>query len=77
VLRIEGVHWDGNDLRLGFTAVAGHSYSVLYRDSLAEASWLKLTDVDAVSVMMVLEVRDPNAGERAARYYQLVTPAIR
>ncbi len=61
-------------LTLRFNGVTGHTYSVLYRDSAAEGSWLKLMDAGPLSCDCPTEVQDtaPASGQR---FYLLVTPA--
>lgn len=59
-----------------FTAVAGHTYSVLYRDSLSPGGWTKLADVPAPAVTGPVMITDDTLGPDGQRYYQVVTPKI-
>ena len=61
-------------IRLGFNAVAGKTYTLLYRDSLNEGVWLKLADFAAQSMSTFVEFNDPAVGNAKSRYYRLVTP---
>ncbi|MDB6056012.1 MAG: hypothetical protein JWN25_3535, partial [Verrucomicrobiales bacterium] len=65
-----------NSISLSFSAVAGKSYSVLYRDSLAQGSWLKLSDVSPQSQDGLVTVQDSTVRNPAGRFYLIVTPAI-
>ncbi len=62
-------------LRLRFTAQAGQTYTVQYRDSLRTGSWLKLVDVAAPTTTQAVEITDPAPASFPARYYRLVSPA--
>ncbi|MGC3961266.1 MAG: lamin tail domain-containing protein [Verrucomicrobiota bacterium] len=65
----------GANVTLTFYAVADHSYSVLYKNTLAETEWSKLTDV-AVSPTNGLKTVTDALGGSFGRFYQLVTPAL-
>lgn len=74
--QIDSTQRDGNMVKLIFTAQAGKTYSVLYRDAFdATHPWLKLRDVSAQAVTGPFTVVDSNAGTSNTRFYQLVTPA--
>lgn len=73
-LHVEAITVAGPTTVLRFTAVAGRSYSVLYRDELNEGAWSKLTDVSAPAMTQPIEVAD-EAAPRTGRFYRLVTPA--
>jgi hypothetical protein len=61
-------------VKLTFQAAANRSYSVLFKNSLTDPSWQKLTDVTPSSVPVTMEITDPyNSG--SVRFYHLVTPA--
>ena len=65
----------GTDFTLGFTAAAGNSYSVLFRDALDPAHpWMKLLDVPAPESAGFVSVTDSNAPPET-RFYRVVTPA--
>jgi hypothetical protein len=73
-LRLSAVPQADGTVVLRFNGVTGHTYSVLYRDSAAEAPWLKLADAGPLSCDCEAEVPDmaPASGQR---FYLLVTPA--
>jgi len=74
-LRIDSVDWSSGTpsvLQIRFTAVAGQTYTVQYRDSLSAGGWLKLADVQPVT--QSVEVPDPTVTNSTTRYYRLVTP---
>ena len=59
---------------LRFTAVAGKTYSVQFRDSPDAAPWSKIVDVPAQSVTEQMTVTDPTATGMTQRFYRLITP---
>ncbi len=61
-------------MELSFVAVADHSYTVEYRDSLSEGTWLPLELVPALSTpaTRVVNVSDPEFS--ATRFYRIRTP---
>src|SRR5204862_4075303 len=77
-LQVDSVVWlDGPSspaVRIGFTAIAGLTYTVQYRDSLSTGGWLKWMDVPSQSLTQTVEVNDPAATNSTARYYRIVTP---
>ena len=74
-LLIEDVVRDGNTLLFTFTAQAGQTYSVLYRDVLdASHPWSKLADIPAQAVTGPFTFTDTTATP-TRRFYQVVTPA--
>ena len=60
---------------LTFTAAAGHTYTVQYRNFLGVGSWQKLNDVAARPTDGPVQVVDPTAGASGQRFYRVVTPA--
>ena len=74
-LHIDSVDWSSGTssvLQIRFTAVAGQTYTVQYRDSLSAGGWLKLADVQPVT--QSVEVADPTVANSTTRYYRIVTP---
>jgi hypothetical protein len=65
----------GSEVTLIFQAVANKSYSVLYKNSLADAEWVKLADIPAEPAAGPVEVPD-SLEEGTMRFYRLVTPAV-
>jgi len=65
----------GNNLAFTFTAQAGQTYSVLYRDALDAAHpWTKLEDIPAQPVTGPFTYTDTTATP-SSRFYEIVTPA--
>jgi hypothetical protein len=61
-------------LRLRFTAGAGQTYTVQFRDSLAGGGWSKLTDVPAQPSAQTIEITDPILPASEQRFYRIVSP---
>ena len=72
-LRIDATS-DALNVRLTFFAVAGRSYSVVYRDEAATGPWTKLIDVAARATNRVAELLVPKAGPPQQRFYRLICP---
>ena len=66
----------GTTFSITFTAMAGKSYTVQYRDSLSSGFWQKLADVAPQAASTVVQVNDSGANGAANRYYRIVTPAV-
>lgn len=75
VLAIDLVNNVNGTATLQIGAVAGRTYTILYRDEVAHGSWLKLVDVPAQAANRVVAVNDVNAGGVDVRFYRVVTPA--
>jgi hypothetical protein len=74
-LLIENPILVGNTLTFIFTAQAGQTYSVLYRNALDAAHpWIKLTDIPAQAVTGPFTFTDTTATP-SSRFYEVVTPA--
>jgi hypothetical protein len=76
-LRVESVVWSAGQppiLSIRFTAVAGLSYTIQYRDSLTAGAWWKLADVLAQGATESVQVSDAGAGNSPRRYYRIVSP---
>jgi len=77
-LQIDSTAWvggPGSGAQIRFTAVAGRSYTVQYRDSLSGGAWLKLHDVEPPLTTQAVEVVDSAGDHPATRYYRLITPS--
>jgi hypothetical protein len=74
VLKLSAVVSGNNSVTLQFTAVAGKSYTIQYRNSLSTGGWLKLSDVAPAGTTESRSIVDPNAGTQ--RYYRIVTPQV-
>lgn len=59
-----------------FTATAGKTYSVFYKNSLNDPTWTKLNDVPAQGTTGEIGVTDSTAGSATARFYQVITPQV-
>ena len=70
-LRLEVPTLSGG-VRVRFSAVSNHTYSVLYADQLPAGSWTKLADVPARSTNHVETIPDPSATTN--RFYRVVVP---
>jgi hypothetical protein len=59
-----------------FTATAGKTYSVLFKNALSDPTWTKLSDVPAQGTTAEIGVVDPNVGGASRRFYQVATPQV-
>jgi hypothetical protein len=59
---------------LEFNAVAGKTYSILYRDSLSTGVWLRLIDIPPQETTHNMTVYDASVEPSAPRFYRLRTP---
>ncbi len=71
-LRVEASATDIGAVAINFGAIAGHTYTIQYREDFENAAWKRLTDVPARAFDGVERVSDPAFG--AGRYYRVVTP---
>jgi hypothetical protein len=67
---------NGSICALTLSVAAGRSYSVLYKNSLGDPTWIKLSDINPPPVAGVVHVTDFTAGSTPTRFYRWVTPAI-
>jgi hypothetical protein len=74
-LKFDSVSAMAGTVLLRFTAVANQSYSIQYRDDLANGGWQKLTNVLAGATTRAIDVPDSDGGA-LDRFYRLVTPQI-
>lgn len=72
-LRLLGIAAD-SDVVLSFEAVAAKTYSILYKDDLADADWSKLEDVPAPVSNRIENVTDGTSSSQ--RFYIIVTPSM-
>ena len=75
-LQIESVQPSGNGSVIYFTAVAGKTYSILFKDDLSDGVWLRLGNVSAQLSTGRIGVVDSIPGNPPARFYRLVTPSL-
>jgi hypothetical protein len=74
-LRFTSAKRNGDATDLSFEAIAGKTYSILYRTQLTSGSWQKLSNIPAQGTTQIITVQD-SANTNATRFYQLVTPAM-
>jgi hypothetical protein len=75
-LRFEGIAPSAAGNEISFIAAAGHTYTVLYRDTLADAGWQKLFDAAAPPASQMVYFTDSAGTGQGSRFYRLVTPAL-
>ncbi len=75
-LKLDSAVVTGNGIDLRFTAVAGKTYTVLWKDDLNGGTWAKLADVSAQGVTGQITVTDPDDSLNTRRFYRLVTPQM-
>ena len=63
-----------NTVVLQFNAAAGVSYSVQFRESLQDGTWIKFADVPAGPGSGVVRVSDPSPRD-PTRFYRVISPA--
>ena len=62
------------NVTISFSAVAGLSYSVQYRDQLDAGDWQTLTNIPAQSTNQAITVEDADAIGKPQRFYRIVAP---
>lgn len=78
-LRLEAIRvHDGptDQTVLRFIAAPGRTYTVVHRETLSEAAWAKVADVDAQTCACPVEVIDKVPATGPTRFYLLITPAL-
>jgi hypothetical protein len=73
-LKIDSIALLPGTAALRFTRVAGHGYTIQFRNSLETGSWQKLADVEPALTTAAVQVNDPAAAGATSRFYRLVTP---
>ena len=66
----------GDSFTIRFLAVAGKSYTILFRDSLDAGPWTRLADVSPQPGSQIVALPDPGANTSNLRFYRLVTPQL-
>jgi len=74
LIKITSANFVGANFTLHFTAAAGNTYTVQYKNALADPTWTKLADVPAQPVTGDYPVTDSSAGGQS-RFYRIVSPA--
>ena len=72
-LRIDRIVGGNEPMAVEFLAVSNRSYTVQFKDSLADLLWLKLADIPSRLTNRVERVVEPATG-RSRRFYRLATP---
>jgi hypothetical protein len=75
-LKIDSATVGSGSAAIHFNAVAGKTYTVLYRTNLVTGTWLKLADVSAQGSTGPVTVNDPAFSGAGSRYYRLTTPVL-
>ena len=70
LLRIDRLERVQDDLKLYFTAEAGKSYAVEFRDSLGIGAWVNLTNISLPIVATNMIITD-RVANRPQRFYRL------
>ena len=76
-LKVENIEAAGvaeTQVQIEFNAVSNRTYSVLFRQDLANGSWSKVSDVVATSTNRLVRVLDTRPVQSSPRFYRLVTP---
>jgi hypothetical protein len=73
LLRVNATRTGSGGVLLSFTAVAGRSYSVLYKDRLADVGWVRLTTVPPQTATQTFTVQDDSA-TLPQRFYRVLSP---
>ena len=63
-----------NRVSLNFVAMAGRSYSLLYRDQCVSGAWTKMTNLTAVITNRMITVTAPRSSGVNQSFVRLVTP---
>jgi len=74
LLKISSINTISGGITLRFNGIAGHSYSIQYRNSLSTGSWQKLSDIPSLSVNSSVVVNDTGSGQSTG-FYRLITPS--
>lgn len=75
-LKVSPIDHATGTVTLEFNAVAGRTYSILWRDFVDSGSWIKLMDIPAQSATQLMQIFDATVGGRSQRYYRIVTPQL-
>lgn len=70
VLRITGVEFNGSDVNIHFTSIAGRTYRLERAEQLAAGQWTIIAD-NVPGIDAVLQVTDFNAAATPTRFYRV------
>jgi hypothetical protein len=73
-LRLDAISFSAGQAVLRFSALAGKSYSVQYKDSLSGGTWITLRSFDPQSSTQATELSDAIPPNTLSRFYRLTTP---
>jgi len=73
-VRIDVIAAGETGVKIGFRAIAGRTYSVLYSNDLTKSNWTELARASAEATDRSVEIVDSLTP--GTRFYQLVTPAV-
>ena len=74
-LKIESVQISGAARTINFNAVAGKTYTIVFKNRLDDVVWQRMADVPAQGVTAPIGIPDSSAGA-PARFYRLITPQL-
>ena len=64
------------EMHIHFVAQTGLAYTIQYKTSLTEATWLHLADIAAPAAPQAVDYNDTTAGANTQRFYRVVTPQV-
>jgi hypothetical protein len=76
LLKFNSISRIAGGVALGFSTIAGHTYSIQYRSNLIAGAWQKLTDIGPFATNAAPVVNDVALPAQSARFYRLITPAL-
>ena len=62
------------EMHIHFVAQTGLTYTIQYKNSLTDATWLHLADIAAPAAPQAIDYNDTTIGENTRRFYRVVTP---
>ena len=74
-LQIDSVQVSGANRTIHFTAVAGKTYTILYKDKLDDTFWQPLANVPAQGSTGPITISDSSSASNT-RFYRLITPQL-
>jgi hypothetical protein len=74
-LRITSRIYNGTNFVLQFSAIAGKSYSVLYRADVGAGLWNKVTDIAPLGANGTVTVTNSGIVGVSPRFYEVVSPS--
>ena len=62
------------EMHIHFVAQTGLTYTIQYKASLTDATWLHLADIAAPAAPLAVDYNDTTVGANTQRFYRVVTP---